>query len=110
MMTRKEYIHMAMYSDLTDAQLDKLHREYYAQFVTPSTIAFVENYIGVPQIKASTDLHFNDIPLRMWDALDGLIRPMGARINKTINGESVWSLADTVRVAKEAAMQIKERQ
>jgi len=99
---------MVMYSDLSEAQREKLHREYYAQFVTPSIRSYVERVIGKPAIKASTDRWFNDIPLRMWDMLDGFIRPHGARVNKQLNDSSMWSLSDTVCVAKEAAQQIKE--
>jgi len=108
MMTRKEY--MAMSGDLTEAQRVKLHREYYAQFVTPYVVSCVERFIGTLRIKESTDPWLNDIPLKEWDTLDGCVRPIGARINKTINGTSAWSLSDTVCVAKEAAHQIKERQ
>ncbi len=101
-MTRDEY----MAASKVDGP--KAHREYYAQFVTPAVVRFVGDMIGIPQILASTDKHMNDIPLARWDRMDAWIRPMGARINKEINGASVWSISDTVCVAKEAARQIKD--
>lgn len=105
--TRKQY--MDDYSALDDAGRVALHRAYYAQFVTPSIIDYVRQLIGEQAIKTSVDPHFNDIALSKWDHLDILIRPIGARINKEINGQSAWSVSDTVCVAKEAARQIKEQ-
>jgi hypothetical protein len=105
-LTREAF--MREYSALSEVERKALHRRYWAQFVTPYIIREVESWIGVKWIMDSTDEHFNDIPLRRWDALDGFIRPIGARINKQINGQSVWSLSDTGCVAKEAARQIKE--
>lgn len=105
--TRTQYIND--YSAKDDAGRAALHRAYYAQFVTSTVINYVRRFIGEKAIKASADPHMNDIPLAKWDHLDSLIRPIGARINKAINGQSVWSLSDTVCVAKEAARQIKEQ-
>ncbi|NUX98748.1 hypothetical protein [Paraburkholderia youngii] len=105
-MTRQEY--MERYSGASKAEQEAMFREYYAQFVGPYIRSFVKSCIGEDRIKASTNPHFNDIPLAEWDRLDAVIRPIGARINKEINGASVWSLSDTVCVAKEAARQLKE--
>lgn len=86
------------------------HREYYAQYVNAWVIRCVQTWIGAKRILASTDPHFNDIPLADWDRLDCWIRPHGARIYKRLHNASVgvWSLADTVCVAKEAAQQVRE--
>ena len=46
------------------------HHAYYSQFVTPRVVALVERNIGTDAIVASTDPHFNDIPLHKWDALE----------------------------------------
>lgn len=105
--TRKQY--MDDYSALDAAGRVALHRAYYAQFVTSTVISYVRQFIGEKAIRASADPQFNDIPLNEWDRLDGLLRPIGARINKEINGQSAWSVSDTVCVAKEAARQIKEQ-
>jgi hypothetical protein len=50
-MTRTEYMENA----------SELHDEYYRQFVTPQTIAFVESNIGLKRLQASTDEHLNDV-------------------------------------------------
>ncbi|MGO4302207.1 hypothetical protein [Cupriavidus sp. RAF12] len=107
MLTREQY--MAQYSGKSREEQAALHREYYAQFVPNGLKSFVVSCIGAERILASTDPHMNDIPLHEWDRLDGYIRPIGARIHKQINGSSVWSLSDTVCVAKEAARQFKEQ-
>jgi hypothetical protein len=39
----------------------ELHHEYYSQFVTDSTIAFVAQNIGLKRLRASTDPHLNDV-------------------------------------------------
>lgn len=106
MLTREQYL--SQYSGKTEAERMALFRQYYAQYVKPGTRSFVVSCIGAERIRASTDPHMNDIPLHLWDRLDGYIRPIGARIHKEINGTSVWSLSDTVCVAKEAARQFKE--
>ncbi|WP_321932617.1 hypothetical protein [Burkholderia cenocepacia] len=105
-MKRTEYMERS--SGFDSAARAAIHREYYAQWVGPWLINEVSNWIGADRIKSSTHPHFSDIPLAEWDRLDGIIRPYGARRNKEINGESVWSLSDTVCVAKEAAQQIRE--
>jgi len=39
----------------------ELHHVYYSQFVTPETLNFVRNQIGMDKIKASKDPHLNDV-------------------------------------------------
>ncbi len=39
----------------------ELHHEYYSQFVTPATTAFVESRIGLERLQASEDPHLNDV-------------------------------------------------
>ena len=90
------------------------HREYYAQFVTQRIRKIVADRIGKDAILASTDEHFNDIPLREWDAVIGFsdYRPS---INNTLGlaahfrecGDCV-SASGLTCVMKEAARQIKE--
>lgn len=45
------------------------HRRYYAQFVNAHTIARVVESIGAAALRASTDPHLNDVPMRRWDAI-----------------------------------------
>jgi hypothetical protein len=47
-------------------------REYYEQFITPAVTHLVLWGIGRQAILASTDEHFNDIPLNKWDLLRGV--------------------------------------
>ena len=92
---------------------DEAHRRYYAQFVTDSVLWLVSARIGAARIRASTDPHFNDIPLRSWDALEPAIRDLCLSRMGDINGRVdhnngiAWSLSDAVCIAKEAARQIK---
>lgn len=91
------------------------HDTYYAQFVTPSVIYVVAQAIGVERIKASTNPHFNDIPLHLWDRLkDSVRQSMNGRRFKELacpqapKGHIFFSLSDAVCIAKRAAKQIKE--
>jgi hypothetical protein len=74
-MNRKEY--MAA-DNLTDGAYDgskghDAHHAYFAQFVTPEITATVLRSIGAKALLASRDVHLNDIPLRLWDALPHLL-------------------------------------
>lgn len=117
-MTKKEQA-LFTHKDYMDKKCS--HREYFAQFVTNGTLNAVSRSIGKDRIVASTDPHFNDIPLRKWDALTGY----GNRnIYGTISGgfhatlpcnynrikeAGEWATAATlVCIAKEAARQLKE--
>ena len=94
LITRKEY----MAGECT-------HREYFAQFTTPGTIALVKRGIGVKRILASHDPHFNDIPLREWDALV----PRAPGSGRFAAAGEQYTLAAGVCLLKEAAQQIKDR-
>jgi hypothetical protein len=78
------------------------HAEYYGQLVNDSLIRCVSERIGVDAIKASSDEHFNDIPLGRWDSLAASIPGM-----VTLPEGEFWSLSTVVCVAKAAARQIK---
>lgn len=85
------------------------HADYYGQFVNESVIRTVEGYIGKAKIVASTDPHFNDIPLEKWDALQpAILSIVGTKLGEA-NGTGGVSLSDTVCVAKAAARVIKEK-
>jgi hypothetical protein len=81
------------------------HREYYGQFITPTIVAQVARMIGKDRIMASTDPHFNDIPLREWDAFSGSAWGLTAKMKEA--GDYL-TLSAYVCVAKEAACRIKE--
>ena len=80
------------------------HREWYGQFVNASTKAVVRRLIGIDRLKASTDPHFNDIPLREWDALVPRL-PGSAGFAKAGDW---YSMSNGVCLAKESARQILE--
>lgn len=85
-----------------------LHRQYYGQCVNPGVIAYVVRAIGADAILRSADPHFNDIPLKLWDAMHGAIRDMCGGKMSRLNGAAGYSLSDSVRIAKEAARQYQE--
>jgi len=79
------------------------HAEYYSQFVTASIIASVGRQIGVDRIKASSDQHLNDIPLKEWDRLYLPASDLAAKMKEA--GDYL-TLSGHVCIAKEAARQI----
>jgi len=88
------------------------HREYYGQFVSAMLIRQVVSIIGEQRINASTNEHFNDIPLAIWDRLEPLVKAYcGSALAdsnaSTSGGVRGISLSDCVCVAKEAARQAK---
>lgn len=95
MFTRKQYL---------DDQCS--HREYYAQLVDERTIATVVATIGADELRASTDPHFNDIPLRRWDVLAAIL-PNVLAVRFVDLGDYA-TLGGLVCVAKEAARQFCE--
>jgi len=97
---------------------DVTHREYYAQFITPEMVRDVKTHISVAVIKASKNEHFDDIPIKKWDALSGCVFQCGQLVRRPMIPKS---LADRVRavgdgvspstlicIYKEIARQIQE--
>ncbi len=96
MITRKQYI-----------TGKASHREYYGQFVTEGVLVSVKNRFG-KALLLSKDPFFNDIPLKAWDDLAELLRPvLGGRIARANESGGV-SLSDLVCTVKEAAQQIRD--
>lgn len=98
--TRQQY--------MTDSFRDgsAAHQKYFGQFVTPQTIQRVVSSLGADRIKASTDEHFNDIPLALWDRLT----PHLPGSNKFKLAGDYYTLGNGVCLAKEAARQWLESQ
>lgn len=96
MITRKDYL---------DAKAS--HDDYYAQFVTPSVIALVGSYIGFHVVRTSQDPHFNDIPLKNWDAMAPALWNLVPSQALKDAGE-IRSLGTAVCILKAAARIIKE--
>lgn len=100
--TRKDYMSEPYEARSTDAP----HRRYYAQFVNGRTIAYVAGHIGGSKILASTNPHFNDIPLALWDSLSHSL-PLAMPFKAA---GDICTLSGLVCAAKEAARQYVERQ
>jgi len=80
------------------------HSAYYAQFVTPAHFARLLPIAD--RIKSSTDPHFNDIALPIWDAL---AVPVPAETAATMRQCGDYpTLAGAVCTLKEAARQMRD--
>lgn len=89
------------------------HRKYYAQFVNAEVKKLVKS--AIPQFLRSTDPHFNDIPLPLWDQLTDVTRKtIDIKLWKAADsptqpeGTYLWSLCCNVCILKEAARQLLE--
>lgn len=102
MITRKQYMEDA----------SNLHYEYYLQFVTEATFRFVKEVITMEKLRASKDVHLNDLPFRhtakgwIWDN-----SPMNVSLYRTLGGCServLPSQASHTCVGKAAARYLLE--
>lgn len=98
MMTRKDYL------SASRDEAHVAHRRYYGQFVDQRTITAVVREIGADKLLASTDPHFNDIPLARWDRLVDFL-PLAASLR---DAGDYLTLGGGVCIAKEAARQYVE--
>jgi len=99
-MTRKEY--------MESPGGDKSHQKFYGQFVTHGIRDYVQRTIGLSTIMESTNEHFNDIPLKIWDSMTGANFTISNLMNKI--GEDYLTLAGQVCTLKEAARQIRDKE
>lgn len=102
--TRADY--MAAASGFDEGTRVAAHRRYFAQFVTPGVKAAVARHISIARIAASKDPHYNDIPLREWDAVYTAWPFEVASLMKEA-GEYLTP-AGAVCILKEAARQLVE--
>jgi hypothetical protein len=101
-MTRQEYL------DASREDGPQAHRTYYAQMVTPYMVDTVARIIGADRLRNSTDPHFNDIPMTLWDAITP--KPVPHELaNKFKALGDYATAAGLVCVVKEAARQFVER-
>jgi len=98
MMTHQEYL------SAHREEAHAAHRRYYGQFVNQRTIDYVVRAIGSDALLASTDPHFNDIPLDKWDRLV-IFLPLAASLR---DAGDYMTLGGGVCIAKEAARQYVE--
>lgn len=97
-MTRKEYLDFSRTGDSIVA-----FHLYYGQFVTPYVKELVRERIGEDRIRASKDVHFNDIPLKLWDELIPCVQHGISVRNEDINGTRCVSMCECVCTLKTAA-------
>lgn len=102
-MTRKEYLDLSRLGNGI-----KAFHQYYSQFVTPYVTEVVRTYIGEDIIRASKDVHFNDIPIKLWDKLVPLVRHGIASKNEKLNGTRAVSVCECVCTLKTAAHIIRD--
>lgn len=87
---------MINHQDYLDGKVS--HREYWAQFVDEEVKKELLSYITIKELKASKDKYFNDIPLKKWDDISGVVF-IGSSL---VNGPRVRrELAEKLREAGE---------
>lgn len=91
------------------------HQKYYSQFVTMATMGQVSSALGA-KIVESKDFHFNDIPMRTFDALSAT-NTMNTQVFKLCEaasyssetmGKLLWSPNCNTCILKNAAHQIRK--
>lgn len=97
-MTRKEYLDLSRLGNGIEA-----FHQYYSQFVTPYVKELVRARIGEDRIRASKDMYFNDIPLKLWDELVPCVRHDISVRNEEIDGTRCVSMCECVCTMKTAA-------
>lgn len=102
-MTHEEYLELSRTGDSIAA-----FHLYYGQFVTPYVKELVRARIGEDRIRASKDVHFNDIPLKLWDELVPCVRHGIASKNERLNGTRAVSECECVCTLKTAARIIRD--
>lgn len=108
MMTRKEYLEL--YHEVSLHRDTKIiHRQYYAQFVTPDIKQIVEETFGYEALAESygNGGSFIGIHLHNWDAITKTKKELFDLESLRKAGES-FSLSTAVCILKEAANQIVE--
>lgn len=74
-------------------------KDYYGQFVSDWTVAYVVSHIGEEALLNSNNPHLNDIPLAKWDKLTARM-PVAIRF---ADAGEIPSLGVLVCIAKTAA-------
>ena len=71
---------------------------YYSQFLDDKTEAEMFSQISLEELKKSKDEHLNDIPMRKWDAISGIV----FRGSEMIQGPRIRKeFADRIQLAQE---------
>ena len=103
---RAEY--MDNYSEATDSERSELHHAYYLWLAQTLKVSAGLLPSGHTE---STDPHFNDVPLHLWDARDGSVRRLVTAYFYSMpeSGPIVWSLSDSVCVLKAYAEHLRRQ-
>jgi hypothetical protein len=91
---RNDYVHN--YDPDTDGA--QRHQDFYLWLADRLGVTLRYVPASLDELRASTDPHFNDIPLPRWDRMDPIIR--GMAVSYGLRG---WSLCETVCVLKAVA-------
>lgn len=78
-MTRKNYMEK-MSTTQNKTKRQKIHQNYWNQFVLSETIQTVSNIIGEDRLRIALlndDVYFNTIPIEEWDRLTAIELPHG---------------------------------
>lgn len=78
------------------------HQDYYLWLAKMLHIAWNEDSTMAARVLASTDPHYNDIPLSEWDSYHPWMSVAASRLGLP------WSMSDTVCVQKAAAREYVE--
>jgi hypothetical protein len=103
MLDKTEVFTRAEYMNASREDGPAAQRRYNAQFVTAQTKSALLLNITKAEILASTNLHFNDIPLKRWDNV-----PLFYDRTMMTKAGDYLTQAGKVCILKEAAQQIKE--
>ena len=86
---------------------NKVHEEYYGQFVTDKVKQLVARTFSIPVLLDSKDPHLNDIPLKRWDFL---VYYLGSSTDRKLRECGDWlSLGTGVCILKQAAKQLIQK-
>lgn len=112
--TRREYMNKDVPTASGSLSGKDKHNEYWSQFVSLCIINNVAKHVGIGWIAKSTDTHFNDIPLRIWESLgvDGKTASYLTMAESFTYANGVYnrkpSLSDIVCINKQAASILRD--
>jgi len=112
MLQSKKHIMLKGYSDATEEERTKLHRDYYGLLVETLGERALRKVLPASRDRLIKnlveDLHLNNIPLHLWDQQHARVWHLinlagGPSKLEPIIGPGGWSLSDSVCTLKEAA-------
>jgi hypothetical protein len=107
--TRDDYMSNGDALEMNDPKRWENHCDYYAQFITPATEAFILSHVGLKKLKTSKDKYFNDIIKHSNGGAGGWIwdrTPFNTTLAREL-GENL-SMSTHTCIGKEAARRLLE--